>query len=149
MEKRTPPDWMTEEQQSLWKKAFDNPRKKKSQSGANALTEAVITYCRAIGCATARINTTGIYDEKLQRYRFSGATKGVEDIDVTLPVVINGKKVGLKIAVEVKYGKDRQSEDQKKRQEALNKSGAYYIIAKTFDEFKKDIDNIVYSYAET
>jgi hypothetical protein len=35
----------------------------------------------------------------------------------------------------VKYGKDRQSEVQKRYQESIEAAGGTYFIARTFDEF--------------
>jgi len=126
----------------------------KTDNGANGLTRCIIDAINLTGGFATRRNNAGTFREgktikrdfgmnaikERSTYTFNG-TRGVEDIDAFYN--------GFNVKIEVKYGKDRQSEDQKKRQEALNKSGAYYIIAKTFDEFKKDIDNIVYSYAET
>lgn len=147
MAKKEAPEWMPQEQKDLWEKAFGNlDKRKKKQSPANALTDAVIRYLSTYGCATARINTTGIYDENLGRYRFSGSTKGVEDISCILPVIINGRKFGIAIAVEIKIGKDRLSDDQKLRRDKVEAAGGHYIVAKTFDEFKETIDSIIDEY---
>lgn len=138
---------MTQEQREQWEAAFGNLPKKK-QSPANALTDAVMTYMRSLGCAVARINTTGIYDQRLGKWRISGSTKGVEDVTCTMPVQFNGLKIGVTISVEVKIGKDKMSEDQKLRKENIENAGGHYVVAKTFDQFKQDIDNIVYHYGE-
>lgn len=37
--------------------------------------------------------------------------------------------------IEVKHGRDRQSEAQKKYQADIEKAGGVYYVAKTFDEF--------------
>lgn len=144
-QERRPPDWMTDDQKELWLKAFGKPGKKKA-SPANQLTDAVMRYMRSLRCAVARINTTGIYDQELGRYRFSGSTNGVEDVSGTLPITIQGLKIGLTVAVEIKIGKDRLSEDQIKRKENIEKAGGHYIVAKTFDQFKKEFDQIVHQY---
>lgn len=138
---------MTQEQKDQWEAAFGNLPKKK-QSPANALTDAVMTYMRSLGCAVARINTTGIYDEKLGKYRYSGSTKGVEDVNCVYPVRIGDIKIGTTIAVEVKIGKDRMSEDQKLRKENIEKAGGHYVVASTFDQFKQDVDKIIFQYGE-
>ena len=135
------------EQQLAAEKYFSGGKKKKV-SPANSLTDAIRDYCHLLGCATARINTTGIYDQALGKYRFAGSTKGVEDIDVSLPVIIHSVPACIKIAVEVKIGKDRQREDQIIRQSKLEKAGAHYIIAKTFNEFKQDFDSIILHYKQ-
>lgn len=132
---------LPKEQQEQAMKAFSGGKKKK-QSPANALTDAIITYCSSLGCATARINVMGIFDKTTGKFRTSGSTKGVEDIDITMPVYISTMKIGVKVAVEVKIGKDKQSEDQVLRQSKIESTGAHYIIAKTFDTFKQDFDRV-------
>ena len=54
-------------------------------------------------------------------------TKGTADISAT----IKGKSV----KIEVKYGKDRQSEAQKDYQSNIERSGGIYYIAKDFETF--------------
>lgn len=138
---------LPKEQQEQAMKAFSGGKPKK-QSPANALTDAIRNYCKLLGCATARINVMGIFDKEKGSFRTSGSTKGVEDNDITLPVYIFSVKVGVKVAVEVKIGKDKQSEDQKKRQAEIERAGGHYIIAKTFDEFKQDFDKIKHYYEQ-
>ena len=53
--------------------------------------------------------------------------KGTADVSAT----IQGKSV----KIEIKIGKDRQSEEQKKYQQQIIKAGGYYFIATSFDEF--------------
>lgn len=135
----------TDEQRELFQKAFP-PAKKKKQSPANALTSAIKKYIELCGGCAARVNVMGIYDQSTGKFRTSGSTKGFEDVDAIFPITISGVKVGLKVAVEVKVGKDRQSDDQKLRQQEVTKAGGVYIIAKTFDQFKQDWDNIKHRY---
>ena len=137
---------MHPEHKAQWEIAFGKPIKRKKQSPANALTDAVMQYMKLLGCAVARINTTGIYDEAKGRYRTSGATKGVEDVTCTMPVFVQGHKIGVTVAVEVKIGRDKMSEDQEKRKDRLEKAGGHYIVAKTFDQFKEDIDELKRRY---
>lgn len=122
--------------------AFPENKKKKKQSPANALTAAIIKYVELCGACAARVNVMGIFDQSTGKYRTSGSKKGFEDVDVTYPLYIAGKKIGLKVAVEIKIGKDRQSEHQIMREQEVTKSGGVYIIAKTFDQFKQDFDEI-------
>lgn len=133
---------MHPEHKAQWEIAFGKPIKRKKQSPANALTDAVMEYMRLLGCAVARINTTGVYDEQAGRYRFSGATKGVEDVTCTMPVFVQGHKLGVTVAVEVKIGRDTMSEAQHKRKDNVERAGGYYIVAKTFDQFKQDVDTL-------
>jgi len=104
-----------------------NPNKKK-QSPANALTDAVITYIKLKGGIAYRINNMGVYDAKLGKFRTSGTKKGIPDII--------GIHKGRFISVEIKIGTDRQSDDQKLREQEIIKAGGYYYIAKDFDSFK-------------
>lgn len=110
-----------------------NPNKKK-QSPANALTDAVITYIKLKGGIAYRINNMGVYDAKLGKFRTSGTKKGIPDII--------GIQQGRFIGVEIKIGKDRQSDDQKLREQEIIKAGGYYYIAKEFDSFKIWYDGI-------
>lgn len=110
-----------------------NPNKKK-QSPANALTDAVITYIKLKGGIAYRINNMGVYDAKLGKFRTSGTKKGIPDII--------GIHKGRFISVEIKIGTDRQSDDQKLREQEIIKAGGYYYIAKDFDSFKIWYDGV-------
>lgn len=136
---------MSPEQKAQWEQAFGNLPKKKS-TPANELTSSVMKYMKSLRCAVARINTTGIYDEKLGRYRFSGSTNGVEDVNCVMPVNISGLKVGVTVAVEIKVGKDKMRPEQLERKENVEKAGGHYIVAKTFDQFKEEFDKIRHQY---
>lgn len=110
-------------------------RGKKKQSPTNALTSAIQEYIQLIGGDAFRINTTGLYDEKLGMFRNSGSTLGVAD----LVGIYRGKF----IAIEVKVGKDSLRPMQIKFQARVEKAGGVYFIAKDFDSTKKFIDSIV------
>ena len=110
-----------------------NPNKKK-QSPANALTDAVITYIKLKGGIAYRINNMGVYDAKLGKFRTSGTKKGIPDII--------GIHKGRFISVEIKIGTDRQSDDQKLREQEIIKAGGCYYIAKDFDSFKIWYDGV-------
>ena len=146
MKKRTPPEWMPEEQKKQWETAFGNLPKKKKSSPANQLTSDIMDYLLEFNCAVARINTTGIYDEKLGRYRKSGSTNGVEDINCTYPLSVKGTTIGLTIAIEVKIGKDVMSNDQKKRKQRIEIAGGIYIVAKEMQQFKDELEMNLIKY---
>lgn len=57
---------------------------------------------------------------------------GLPDIDGILP---DGRRLG----VEVKWGKDRQSEEQAVCQEVFTKRGAVYVIARELEEAVGDV----------
>jgi len=107
------------------------PKKKAKQSPTNALTDAIISFVKLSGFQAYRINTMGVFDEKLGRYRTSGMQKGLPDIIA----IIHGHFVGI----EVKTGADRMSEDQLKRKAEIEKSGGAFIIARNIDQCRNEL----------
>ena len=120
------------------------PLYKYTDKTANGLTRCIIDYLEFNGCQAERISTTGRMVDNTKTFtnvlgitkqigskkwiKGSG-TKGSADISAT----INGKSV----KIEVKIGKDRQSEHQIKYQQSIEKSGGIYLIAKSFEDFIK------------
>jgi hypothetical protein len=119
---------------------------------ANGLTKCVIEYIQLSDHQAERINTMGrpIDNRKqvtdvLGRTKTIGsmtwgkstATRGSADISATIH--------GRSVKIEVKIGKDRQSEDQKIYQENIEKSGGQYWIVKNFDDFMKKYDEFLES----
>jgi hypothetical protein len=126
------------------------PIKKYNDNSANALTKCIIDFLIFSGYQAERINTMGRYvdDSKIitdvvgfQRKIGSGkyikgtGTKGSADISATIK--------GRSVKIEVKYGKDRQSDYQKEYQQAIERAGGVYIIARDFDGFKEWYDNFI------
>lgn len=118
------------------------PKPKYTDNSANALTKSIIAWIELNGYQAERINNTGRYvDNKKTVKNIMGqsitigsgqyipgtGTKGTADISATIK--------GKSIKIEVKYGKDRQSEAQKEYQATIERSGGVYFIAKTFDDF--------------
>jgi hypothetical protein len=118
------------------------PKPKFSDSSANNLTKAIIKYIELMGYQAERISNTGRYVDNTKKFKNiqgqtmqvgSGqyipgtGTKGTSDISST----IKGKSV----KIEVKFGKDRQSEAQKDYQSTIERSGGIYYIAKDFESF--------------
>jgi len=114
------------------------------------LTRCIIDWITFNGGQAERINTMGrridntkIVKDVLGFTRVVGSvswqkgtgTKGSADISATIPMVVNNMKVGVSVKIEVKYGKDRQSEDQKKYEHSINEAGGIYVIARNIDEF--------------
>jgi hypothetical protein len=114
---------------------------------ANGLTQCITALLNFSGWQAERINTMGVYREgkKIQvgentrqlkgTYTPSTGTKGSADISATIR--------GRSVKIEVKYGKDRQSEVQKKYQENIEAAGGTYYIARTFDEFMEFYLNFI------
>jgi len=63
------------------------------------------------------------------------STAGSADISATIK--------GRSVKIEVKIGKDRQSDAQKRYQEMIERAGGIYIIAKDFDSFVEWYENFV------
>ena len=118
------------------------PTPKYTDKTANKLTKCVVDFINLSGGQAERISNTGRYVDERVKYKDTlGHTKvigsgkwikgsgtlGTADISA----VINGRSV----KIEVKIGKDRQSEHQKKYQQSIERAGGLYWIVKTFDDF--------------
>lgn len=113
-----------------------------SDGSANALTRLVIKWIQLHGGHAERINTMGrvvdkrkVVTDVLGRQSMIGSmqyipttgTKGSADISA----VIQGRAYSF----EIKYGKDRQSDDQKKYQQSVTAAGGVYLIVRNMDDF--------------
>lgn len=127
----------SQEAHAQYVKSVLSPKKGKKQSESSALTDAVIKYIKLHGGNAYRINTVGIYDKEMGGLRNSGMKKGLPDVI--------GIHKGRFIGVEIKIGKDRQSDYQKDREVEINQAGGIYLIAKTFDQIKPLLDEIFHS----
>jgi hypothetical protein len=65
----------------------------------------------------------------------STGTKGSADISAIV--------YGIAISIEVKVGRDRQSEYQKKYEDAINKAGGFYFIAHDEDDFINKFEDLL------
>src|SRR5574343_711905 len=108
----------------------------KYQHNANGLTRAIIDFLKLSGHQAERISTTGRYlEEKNSQGHKTGrgqwipgtSTKGSADISATIK--------GRSVKIEVKVGRDKQSEHQIKYQQDVEKAGGQYWIARDFDGF--------------
>jgi len=111
------------------------------ETSANELTKCVVKFLQLSGWQAERINTMGVYREAKKikdldgitrvvgkgKYTPSGSTKGSADISATI--------YGRSVKIEIKYGRDVQSEAQKKYQLAIEAAGGIYLIAREFDSF--------------
>ena len=112
-------------------------------TSANGLTKCIIFWINAMGGQAERISSQGQYREgkkidvgtgeiayKKQlpgKWTPGQGTKGTADISATIR--------GRSVKIEVKYGKDVQSDAQKQYQEMIERAGGIYFIAKSFDDF--------------
>ena len=114
-----------------------------SDKTANGLTKCIIDWITLKGGYANRINTQGqARVKKIPRYNIlTGKTEyrdsvtwtpsttriGTPDIDA----IIKGKAV----KIEVKIGKDKLSEAQKKHLEDIARAGGLYFVARNMDSF--------------
>ncbi|MDR2919099.1 MAG: hypothetical protein LBV72_07035 [Tannerella sp.] len=103
---------------------------------SNGLTKCLQAWSKINGAHFQRMNTTGIFDYKIGKYRHSGSTKGVTD---TL-IIYNG----IVFNIEIKIGKDKQSEKQLAMQKSIESAGGIYIIIKNYNDFLLKIKNYEY-----
>lgn len=112
---------------------------------ANGLQNAICKYLEWTGHYGNRINTMGRdivvkkeasfgYFEERKRIK-SSTRKGTSDLNC----IINGKSVQL----EVKVGRDKQSEDQIKEQKRVERAGGMYFLIRTMIEFYEVYDRLV------
>ena len=132
--------------------ALESALPKYTDKTANGLTRCILDFLELCDYQVERINTMGrpIDNRKqvtdvLGRTKTIGsmtwgkstATKGSADISATI--------LGRSVKIEVKIGRDRQSEHQKVYQEAVEKSGGQYWIVKNFDDFYEKYQNFLES----
>jgi hypothetical protein len=120
------------------------PSKPIKTTTANGLTKAVVDFLNLSGHFATRINNTGTWvKEKAHvnggHYRPSTQVKGIADISAN----INRNGIALPVWIEVKIGKDRQSDAQKAFQDRIERSGGTYWIVKDFDQFYELYNNYI------
>ena len=113
-----------------------------TDGSANGLTKLVIKWIELHGGQAERINTMGrmvdkrkIVTDVLGRKGMIGSmsyipttgTKGSADVSA----VVQGRSY----KIEIKYGKDRQSDAQKAYEQSITSAGGVYLIVRTMDQF--------------
>ena len=108
---------------------------KRSDTNANGLTQCIMEFIRLRGGQAERISVMGRpVEEKGNggrvvgvRWTKSHMTIGTADISATIR--------GRSVKIEVKIGKDRQSDEQRKYQAEVERAGGLYYIARDFAGF--------------
>jgi hypothetical protein len=126
------------------------PKTEYNDRSANGLTRCVLDYlllsghfCERTGNEGRVIDGRKTYTDVIGRQKTIGTvkrikssgTKGTSD----LKAVINGRMV----AIEIKYGADRQSQHQKDYQAMVEKAGGTYWIVKNFEQFLNLYENFI------
>lgn len=111
---------------------------------ANGLTKCILAYIRHKGGQAERINTMGIPHDTRQQatdilgrtrtigsveWRPSGSTVGSADISATIG--------GRSVKIEVKIGRDKMSDAQRRYQRDIEAAGGIYYVARNFTDFWK------------
>ena len=113
------------------------PRTKYLEDSANNLTKCVIDFLRLKGHYATRIQSQGQKRGNIMTY---GTTqKGTSDCISCVN--------GILLSIEIKYGKDRQSDAQKQVQQEVESSGGIYLLIRNFEQFYKfycEFQNLAY-----
>lgn len=116
--------------------------KKYEDRTANGMTQCCIDWIRLNGGQAERINCTGKYIDRTEvftdvvgRTRSIGSTKWLPTSGQRGTADISAVIRGRAVKIEIKAGKDRQSEDQKRYQTDVEKAGGVYLIVRSFEEF--------------
>lgn len=118
-------------------------KKKWDDKTANGLTKAITSFIQFNGYQAERINTMGVARENKRTdgkvigvtWTKGTTTAGSADISATIR--------GRSVKIEIKVGKDRQSDAQKRYQESIERAGGVYLIARDFDSFVEWFDKYV------
>ena len=106
------------------------PKPQYTDTNANGLTRCIIDFIKLHGGQAERISVMGRPIKQANgNYMFgkSHMTVGTADISATIG--------GRSVKIEVKIGRDRQSDAQHKYQADIERAGGLYYIAKDFESF--------------
>lgn len=101
---------------------------------ANSLAGCLKAWADVNDAFFQRNNSQGQYDAKLNRWRKSGSTSGVADCQITYK--------GHTLNIEIKIGRDRMSDKQKKVRDQIQAAGGHYAVITCFDDFLTQITNL-------
>lgn len=116
-----------------------------SDKTANGLTRCVIDWCRLTGHMAERVNSMGrkINHNGREKWIPGAGTRGTADIHATKMIFVEGRgAVGLTVMVEVKIGRDRQSDHQRQYQQRIEGAGGRYLIVHSLDDFVNQWEGI-------
>lgn len=129
---------------------FALPPRLYSDTTANGLTKCIIEFLNFTGHQAERISSMGrvidqskVVDDVLGRKRTIGSKKYIKGTSTNGTADISSVIYGKSVKIEVKIGKDKQSDDQKVYQSNVERAGGIYIIAKDFDMFIESYRKII------
>lgn len=113
-----------------------------SDRTANGLTKCIIDFIRLSGGQAERTSTTGrLVDRRTQftdvigRTREIGTAKWIPTSGVRGSADISAVLAGKAVKIEVKIGRDQQSDAQKEYQAKIEQAGGLYLIVRSFSDF--------------
>lgn len=101
---------------------------------ANELTRQILLWARSAGYFASRVNNMGVYDQKTGRYRKSHTKPGFPDIVIIGPF-------GRFYGIEVKAGRDTQSEAQKQCEAEIRAAGGCYVLCRELADVVRAINH--------
>lgn len=132
------------------------PERKYSDTTANGLTKCIKDFLNYSGHQAERINSMGraidkreISTDVLGNKRQIGSMKYIPGTATNGTADISSVIYGASVKIEVKIGKDRQSQAQLKYQRDVEEAGGVYIISKDFDGFVEDYRRLVFTDKRT
>ena len=143
---------LTEQHKRRYPNLPDHTRSIKvpTDTNANGLTRCVITWIELHGYQAERISNTGRMIDKSKvvtdvagRSAIIGSKEWIKGTGTNGTADISATIKGRSVKIEIKYGKDRQSEAQKQYQAAIERSGGVYLIVRDFDEFINWFDKFI------
>jgi hypothetical protein len=114
---------------------------------ANGLTRCIIDAINLCGGFAERISNTGrtldnsfTYQDAIGRTKTIGSVKWIPGTGTNGSADVSIVWKSISIKAEVKIGKDKLSEDQKKYGERIEKSGGIYIVARSYVGFVNELE---------
>ena len=114
----------------------------KKPSDTNGLTNCVTDFltfsgwhCERTGNEGRTVDDTQIVTDYLGRTKKIGSVKRIPSQATLGTSDLKACIMGKFIAIEIKFGKDRQSDVQKNYEQAVTEAGGEYLIVRTLDDF--------------
>lgn len=137
------------------------PKRVFSDVNTKSLTNSIVDFLNFNGhhaneqhTTGTRIDKTKVVEDCLGRKRTIGSVQwgssqdevGRADIIAKIMVNFKGRLIPVAVEIEIKFGRDFQSQKQKDFQSKLENIGAIYVIIKDFDQFIEWYDQFIATY---
>lgn len=109
-------------------------RKTRNTASTNNLTTAIRDLLGMLGCYIWRHNNAAVYDPHIGAYRAGSSKRGLSD---TLGFY---KPTGHIVAVEVKYGKDTLSDEQREFLEEVRAAGGFACEGRSLEQVQREFN---------